>query len=472
MEVTSRRFRQASRRAIANPDLQSAMQRIKVGFSASRNAAAARLPEFEQLRGEARDIRDHTLDPLDYYLARFEERVIENGGQVHWCESAGEVNAKVLELCQAAGAKLVTKGKSMITEETGLNPYLERHGVEPQETDLGEYIIQLAEEPPSHLLGPAAHKTVDQVKALFNEFHAAHRAETGTQAPEEPRDMVGEARHVLREKYFAADVGITGGNFLVAETGSVIIVTNEGNGDLTQTLTPMHIVVSSIEKVVPTLEDAETLLRLLARSATGQETAVYTTYANGPRRDGDLDGPKAFHVVLLDNGRSDMLGGEFRDMLRCIRCSACMNACPVYGTVGGHAYGSVYMGPMGAVLTPHFAGIAQARDLPAASTFCGACEAVCPVHIPLPSLMRRWRRRAMATGAVGARERVGLKVWGWLARRPAAYRFFCGLMVRLLGRLGWRGRFGWLPFAGAWTQGRHLPAPEGRTFIEMWKLRS
>ncbi len=285
----------------------------------------------------------------------------------------------------------------------------------------------------------------------------------------EARQLCDEARAVLRPRFLAADVGITGANFLVAETGSSIIVTNEGNGDLTQTLPRVHIVMTSLEKLVPTLEDATTLLRLLARSATGQEFSSYTTVSTGPRRPGDLDGPEQYHVVLLDNGRSALLGSEFQDMLRCIRCSACMNHCPVYAAVGGHAYGWVYSGPMGAVLTPSLLGVAEAGHLPNASTFCGRCEEVCPVKIPLPKMMRHWREREFAAKLNPPVYRAGLSLWAWVARRPVLYHALVELASRALGWLGRdRGRFRSLPLANGWTAVRDMPAPEGRSFHSLW----
>jgi L-lactate dehydrogenase complex protein LldF len=281
----------------------------------------------------------------------------------------------------------------------------------------------------------------------------------------EPVRLLAEARSVLRERFLAADVGITGANFLIAETGTSVIVTNEGNGDLTQILPKTHIVLASIEKLVPTLEDVSQILRVLARSATGQEMSVYTTFSTGPRRAADADGPENYHVVILDNGRSTLLGTSFEEMLRCIKCGACMNHCPVYHAVGGHAYGWVYPGPMGAVLTPALIGLEKSGDLPNASTFCGRCESVCPVRIPLPKLMRHWREREFARHLTPATVRSGLALWGFLARRPRLYRLSTRVataLMRLAG--GRRGRFGWLPFASGWTRTRDFPAPEGGTF--------
>jgi L-lactate dehydrogenase complex protein LldF len=274
---------------------------------------------------------------------------------------------------------------------------------------------------------------------------------------------------VLRKKFLAADVGITGANFLIAETGSSVIVTNEGNGDLSQTLPKAHIVLASIEKVVPTLEDANTLLRVLARSATGRDFSAYTTFSTGPRRRDDPDGPGEYHVVILDNGRSAMLGSQFQDMLRCIRCAACMNHCPVYQEIGGHAYGWVYPGPMGAVLTPSLIGVDKAGNLPNASTFCGRCEAVCPMKIPLPNMMRHWREREFERHLQPTTYRYGLGAWAFFARRPRLYQFATRIAMRVLGNLGGKkGRFRRLPLAGGWTKDRDLPAPSGRTFQDMW----
>src|SRR6185437_12653327 len=393
MEATSRSFKRNVDKALADRTLQHALGFARDGFPARRRAAIERVPEFEALREEGRRIKNHTLEHLDFYLEAFEQKVLENGGQVHWCRTPAEARETILSICRGVGAKTVTKGKSMIAEEIALNDFLEHNGVTPVETDLGEYIIQLRREPPSHIIAPAIHLMKEQVA---DTFRAAHRDLDPARALDEPRALCDEARTVLRPEFLAADVGITGANFLIAETGSSIIVTNEGNGDLTQTLPRIHVVVTSIEKVVPILEDAATLLRLLARSATGQEFSSYTTISTGPRQAGDLDGPEQYHVVLLDNGRSALIGGEFQDMLRCLRCSACLNHCPVYAAVGGHAYGWVYPGPMGAVLTPALVGVGEAGHLPNASTFCGRCESVCPVKIPLPRMMRQWREREFA----------------------------------------------------------------------------
>src|SRR5271170_7681406 len=379
MLAASRNFEANARAGLADENLQRALAMMtRSGFPLRRRNAVARLPEFEALRDIGRAIKEHTLGHLDFYLELYEQNVVAAGGEVHWARTSEEARAAVLKICRSAGAKIVTKGKSMIAEEIGLNDFLEQNGITPVETDLGEYIIQLRHEPPSHLIAPARHLVKEQVA---DTFRTAHRTLDPRRPLTEPRQLCDEARAVLRPRFLAADVGITGANFLIAETGSSIIVTNEGNGDLTQTLPRIHIVITSIEKLVPTFEDAATLLRLLARSATGQEFSSYTTISTGPRRAGDLDGPEQYHVVLLDNGRGAMLGTEFQDMLRCIRCSACMNHCPVYAAVGGHAYGWVYPGPA---------------------------------------------------------YRSGLAVWAWVARRPALYHALTGIGSRALGWAGGR----------------------------------
>jgi L-lactate dehydrogenase complex protein LldF len=469
MEATSRSFTDNARAGLADPNLRRALGMASTGFPARRAEAIARLPEFEELRDIGKAIKDHAIAHLDFYLDLYEKNVIASGGVVHWARDAAEARAAVLGICRSAGAKIVTKGKSMVAEEIALNEHLERNGITPVETDLGEYIIQLRHEPPSHIIAPAIHLMKEQVT---DTFRAAHTALDPARPISEAPQLCAEARAILRPQFLAADVGITGANFLVAETGSSIIVTNEGNGDLTQILPKVHIVVASLEKIVPTLEDAATLLRLLARSATGQEFSSYTTVSTGPRRAGDLDGPEQYHVVLVDNGRTALLGGEFQDMLRCLKCAACLNHCPVYTAIGGHAYGWVYPGPMGAVLTPALIGIDEAGHLPNASSFCGRCESVCPVRIPLPKMMRHWRERQFAQNKAPPVFRTGLKLWAWVAQRPALYHELVELKARVLGWLGKkRGRFRFLPAAGEWTRVRDVPAPEGRSFHALWAER-
>jgi L-lactate dehydrogenase complex protein LldF len=466
MQITSPRFKTNAHEALHDPNLQKAMGNVERGFIEKRKKAADALPEFEALRDAARDIKSHTLKHLDLYLEAYERKVTEAGGHVHWAGDAAEARAIILDICRKAGAKTVTKGKSMISEEIALNDHLEANGIVPVETDLGEYIIQLRNEHPSHIIAPAVHLTKEQVEG---DFRRVHTHLDPARDLSEPTSLLAEARGELRAKFLAADVGITGANFLVAETGTSIIVTNEGNGDLTQILPKVHIVIASIEKITPTLADVSQILRVLARSATGQEMSVYTTFSTGPRRSGDPDGPEAYHVVLLDNGRSAMLGTEFEEMLRCIRCGACMNHCPVYHAIGGHAYGWVYPGPMGAVLTPTLIGVDKGGHLPNASTFCGRCESVCPMRIPLPKMMRHWREREFERHLTPAKARWALSAWAFLATRPTLYRWATRAAMATLRLAGRRkGRFARLPLAGGWTDWRDMPAPEGSTFQAQW----
>jgi L-lactate dehydrogenase complex protein LldF len=453
--------------ALADAALQRALAEMPSGFAAARAKAKAALPEFDALRRIGRDIKDHALQHLDLYLEAFERNATRAGSHVHWAATADEASDIILRLCREAGARLVTKSKSMVSEEIGLGARLEAAALEVVETDLGEYIIQIRGETPSHLIAPAIHLGPGDIAAEFRSHHAHLPAGRDLSTPEA---LVGEARAVLREKFLSADVGITGANFLIAATGSAIIVTNEGNADLTMSLPEVHIVLASIEKVVPTLNDAWTLLRLLARSGTGQDFTAYTTLVTGPRRADDRDGPEACHIVLLDNGRSEILGSNMREVLRCIRCGACINHCPVYRAVGGHAYESVYAGPIGAVLTPALRPAIETRELAEASTFCGHCEAVCPVEIPLVTLLRRWRERSFA--ATTARQRALLRLWAKLAAHPKAYHRVARVVAALLGRLGRaRGAFRHLPLAGRWTCHRDLPAPQGPTFQHLWAKR-
>lgn len=468
MKVDSLNFKRTARVALQDESLKSALSYAKAGFVGKRREAVKLIPEWQQIRAEARTLKDHVLENLDHYLLAYESAVQKNGGEVHWAATPAEANDIIVEICQESGARTVTKGKSMVGEETGLNDALKVAGMEPVETDLGEYIIQLAKEGPSHIIAPAIHKTREQVSDLFHEHHAQYGLH---ERLVDRTELINEARTVLREKFRAADVGITGANFLIAETGQHVLVTNEGNGDLTSNLPRVQIVIVGIEKVVPTLEDASSLLRLLARSATGQHFANYTSLMSGPRRDGDLDGPDKFHIVLVDNHRSEMLAGELREMLRCFRCGACMNHCPVYGAVGGHAYGWVYPGPMGSVITPAMIGLENARDLPHACTLNGRCAEVCPMSIPLPELLREHRQKMFEKQLQSPAARYGLGIWAAVARRPALYHALTRFGVSALAQLGRRkGYFSRLPLAGAWTQSRDLPAPQGRsTFMQLYQ---
>jgi L-lactate dehydrogenase complex protein LldF len=438
-----RRFREFARGKLEDERVLTALDTATGRLMDGRTHAWSELEDVEELRERAREIRTRTIDELDRHLGDFERAVTERGGRVHRCRTAAEARSTIAEICRAAGARLAVKSKSMASEEIGLNEALEAAGVRPVETDLGEYILQLAGEHPVHIIAPAIEKTVAEVAELLSRVE-------GKPVTAEPAELTQAARRQLREAFLSAEVGITGANFGVAETGSVCLVTNEGNGRLTSSLPRVHIALMGIERVVPTLADLAVLLRLLARSATGQKLSVYTTLLTGPRRADDPDGPEELHVVLLDNGRSQLLGGRYREMLNCIRCGACLNVCPVYRKAGGGAYGPVYSGPMGAVLAPLLAGLERAPALPHASSLCGACTAACPVKIPLHELLLELRKDLVEGRVASRRERLAFTLWSLAWSSRLGYR-----LSTALARLG-------QPLAGvgpgkAWTAGRTRP---------------
>jgi L-lactate dehydrogenase complex protein LldF len=416
-----RDFKARAHAALNDAALKGALGRLKTHFALRRQDAVARYGDFEALREAGKAIRDHAIANLDTLLETFERSVVARGGLVHWARDAAEARDVVLRILREAGAKTVTKGKSMVSEEIALNAHLEAAGLVPIETDLGEYIIQLRKEPPSHIIAPAFHLHKEQVERTFRDAHTA--LDPARSLSERPA-LVAEARTMLRAAFEAADAGITGANFLSARDGAAVVVTNEGNGDLTRLLPRTHIVLTGIEKVVGDLDDAAVLLRLLTRSATGQDISSYVSIMAGPSGERP---DSAFHVVLVDNGRSKLIGTEAQEVLRCIRCAACLNHCPVYGAIGGHAYGATYPGPIGAALNPGTIG-ADAYHHPNASTFCGRCAEVCPVKIPLPTIMRHWRAREYADGLAPKPIVAGLGLWAFLVKRPALYRLVFGAL--------------------------------------------
>jgi L-lactate dehydrogenase complex protein LldF len=462
MQITSMHFKATAGVKLRNANLQAALKRLQGNFVRGRAERVAELGNYEEIRTSAAAIRDRALANLDLYLAEFERNATARGAVVHWAETREDVNRIVNEIARQHGVKKAVKSKSMVTEECELNDALEAAGIEVVETDLGEYILQLAKEPPSHIVAPVVHKTRDEVSDLFEAKH-------GTPRKTDIAALTREARERLRGHFLTADMGISGANFIVAETGSTLIVTNEGNGRMVTTLPRVHVAITGIEKVVPTLEDVATLMRLLPPHGTGQTISNYISVTTGVKGEGDRDGPAHFHVILLDGGRSGLLGGDLQEMLRCIRCGACMNHCPVYQSVGGHAYGWVYPGPMGSVLTPSYVGLEKAYDLPNAATLCNQCGVVCPVKIPLPDLMRKLREQQFERGLKPWPERLGLALWGWAAKRPAIYAMMTALGARCLAWMGGSGKLvHHLPLGGGWTGGRDLPAPEGRTFRALY----
>lgn len=449
--------------ALADPVLKAAIERTASTAETKRGAAVAAFAGFEEARDRAAAIKDHVIANLGHYLKLFEANALAAGARVHWARTADEACAIVVDLCRKSGAKTVARSKSMLGEEIGLPHALAEAGIRRIETDLAEHIIQLADERPSHIIWPAMHKTREQVSALFRARHRTPHEEETIAA------MAESARRELRDGMLGADVGISGANFLIADTGAICTVTNEGNAELSLVPPRVHIVTAGIEKIVPSMGHAVHMLRMLARSATGAALTQYTTFYTGPRRPGDRDGPEEMHIVLVDNGRTKMREDGLADMLRCIRCGACMNHCVVFRQIGGHAYGGTYPGPMGSVLTPAIDGLAASRDLPNACTLNGKCQEVCPVRIPLPTLLRGWREKSWREGLEPTSLRWGVGVWAWVARRPALYRFVTGMAaraMRLMGRGGWIDR---LPLAGGWTRHRAMPKPPAHSFMAQYR---
>ncbi|HEU0303907.1 MAG TPA: LutB/LldF family L-lactate oxidation iron-sulfur protein [Gaiellaceae bacterium] len=430
-------FREIARLKLTDAHVTGALDASTARLMNGRLAAWGALAEVEELRARAHEARLRVIDDLDAHVARFREAVESRGGATFLARTAGEANGHILEVCRAAGATLAAKSKSMATEEIDLNDALEAAGIRAVETDLGEYILQLAGEHPVHILAPAIEKTKEDVAELLS-------AVEGRPVAADLEALTRVARTQLRETFLSADVGITGANFGVCDTGSIVLVTNEGNGRLVSSLPRVHVVLIGMERLVASLSDLALMLRLLARSATGQRLSTYTTLITGPRRAGERDGPDELHVVILDNGRSRLAGGRYREMLACIRCGACLNVCPVYRKTGGAAYGPVYSGPMGAVLVPLLAGLEHASDLPHASSLCGACADACPVKIPLHELLLELRRDLAEDGVAPLRERLAFRLWSWAWSSPAGYR-----VSTRLARYGRPGK--------AWRSGRTFP---------------
>ncbi len=466
MPVASMHFRERAHVKLNDAVLQGNLGKIKGKFVAKRLAAIGELEDFEATREAGRAIRQRALDNLDVWLEMFERNAAARGATVLYAQTPAEINTLVLEIAARHEVRKIIKSKSMVSEESALDHAIEAAGLTVVETDLGEYILQINDyEPPSHIVGPALHKSKEEVAELFHVKHGTPR-KTGVE------ELCLEARGVLRQHYLTAGMGISGGNFFVAESGSVVLVTNEGNATLTTTLPRVHVAISGIEKIVPTLEDVATLMRLLPRSATGQSISNYVDVLTGPKGEGEFHGVDHMYFIIVDSGRSEILGSDVSEALRCIRCGACMNHCPVYQNVGGHSYGWVYPGPIGSILTPMYVGLENALDLPHASTLCNQCGVVCPVKIPLPDLQRKLREREFAEDLRPWHERTGIKLWAWVAARPGLYAWAARLGMRMLHRRAdAHGMISRLPFGGGWTEGRDMPAPSGRTFRDLYAQR-
>jgi len=466
MHVTSESFIQDSTVAVQNKTLQTRL-RVLTSFTVRRNHLFAELPDGEALRDRARQIKETTIGNLDVYLTQLEANVTRLGGIVHWARTGREAREIVLELARRNNVRRIVKAKSMVTEEIELNDALERAGIEAVETDLGEYIVQLAHEKPSHILAPAVHKSKGDISELFAE-------KLGVANLKEAEEMTVVARKRLREKFLTADMGITGANFGIAETGTIVLVENEGNIRLSTSLPRIHVALMGLEKLVPSLDDLAVFLKILARSASGQKMSSYVSFITGPRRDGECDGAEEFHLILLDNGRSRILADEeMRESLYCLRCGACLNVCPVYQKIGGHAYGSVYSGPIGSIITPAFAGLEKSKDLPFASTLCGACREICPVRIDIPRILLKlrsdWSEGKDNNGGPPLLEKLAIKLWAFAMSHRVIYNLVFRLPAFIQGPLLEDGKFKRLPFAlGGWTKHRDFPALARRSFRSLW----
>lgn len=476
LRETHHEFLAASDAALGDARLQQILGQLGDTLGRRNREAWAALPNSDLIRERARAIKDETLAELDKHLATLADSVEARGGHVHFANDGAEACQMIVDLIRqrhptlarsaSEGRKpIVVKSKSMTSEEIHLNHALEAAGIEAVETDLGEYIIQLAEHRPSHIVAPAIHLSAEQIAEILSK-------PAGERLPAERQALAQFARRALRKKFAEADVGISGANFGIAETGSIVLVTNEGNGRLTCALPKCHIAVMGIEKVIPRLADLPFFLKVLARAATGQKLSIYTQVITGPRRAGELDGPEEFHLVILDNGRSRILGSPLRESLFCIRCGACLNACPIYRSVGGHAYGGVYAGPIGAVLTPLYDGLSANHHLPQASSLCGACQAACPVKIQIPDMLIKLREQLHQVGEQKSRmESLGYWLWATTAKRPWLYRLATWLASRTIGRF--KRKEPWLNQLpgqlSGWTQKRDFPAPAAERFRDWWR---
>jgi L-lactate dehydrogenase complex protein LldF len=481
-QQTSETFDRNAREALADPQLRGALRNLSTTFGERRRLAIKTVGDWEGLRERARAVKEETLVHLDKYLEAFADNAERAGARVHWARDAGEACRIVLGLLRERNASRVVKSKSMATEEIHLNAALEAAGLAPVETDLGEWIIQLAHETPSHIVVPAIHKSKRQIAELFSE-------KLGLAPTDDVAVLTGAARRILRQRFAEAEVGISGVNFGVAETGTILILENEGNARLTTSLPKTHIAVMGIEKIIPRLEDLDVFLKLLPRSGTGQQLTAYQSLITGTKRRAEDEGPEELHLILMDNGRARMLSHPVtRQSLACIRCGACLNACPVYQQVGGHAYGSVYPGPIGAVITPQLSGLKQSAQLPYASSLCGACREVCPVKIDIPELLLHLRAEVAEGTASGTAnlkgpvknkplERLVFRLYAWAWSSPFRYEWG-GRVARVLQRVAVRegriGRVGGLvaklaPPLAAWTQWRDAPPLASRSFREQWR---
>jgi L-lactate dehydrogenase complex protein LldF len=461
---------------LSNPQLQLAIYDATGRLMQKRKTSIQpeAIEDFQAYRDQANRIKRHTIENLDYYLEQLEANLTRRGAKVVWARDAAEAAAFVLGLAKEKGVKRIVKSKSMTTEEIDLNEHLEHEQIDVVETDLGEYILQLSHEKPYHIVAPALHKTRYQVADLFTEKLGVEREEVI-----EKQTMI--ARRVLREKFLSAELGITGANFLIADSGAIVLVENEGNARLSSSAPRIQIAVAGIEKVIPRAQDLATFLKVLGRSATGQPLTVYTSFLAGPRREGEIDGPEEFYLLLVDNGRTRVLADkDKRQSLYCIRCGACLNHCPVYRKIGGHNYPWVYSGPIGAILSPQFHGVTEDPWLPYASSLCGACGEVCPVKIEIPKILLELRHevtRAKQKEGKDGLERTAFRIWSWVMQHPRLYALggaAAGMIFGDLSREGWLKKLPVpirIPALEKWLSQRDLPPPAPKTFRQLWRER-
>lgn len=449
---------QALRDELLQENLSGTLGKVLEG----RARAVAEIPNWEELRDYAERVKLHTLNHLPEYLEQFEARILEQGGTVLWAKDAAEASGLVVELARDRRVRQVVKSKTMLGEEIGINPALEAAGIQPLETDLGEFIVQLARENPAHLIAPALHKSRAQIGKLFSEY-------LGCPLTDDPKEMTRLAREHMRGQFLSAKMGITGVNFGVVESGTIVIVENEGNVRLTTSLPPIHVALMGIERLLPNDQDLAVFLKLLVRSATGQRMTSYVNFLRGSRQAGELDGPKEFYLVLIDNGRSRILDDpELRATLHCIRCGACQNICPVFQKIGGHAYNSIYQGPIGAILTPQIDSVEEAPQHPFASSLCGACEEICPVKIPIPRMLLELRSRVTKTSSGSRTAKLLWMLWAWAAVSSGRWRTFTGFGRFLLGFC----RLFRLPPLARWLRTRDFPKAPRRTFRQQYTRKS
>lgn len=465
MKISKQKFNDRLSTNLEDDFMRGAVSSAQQRFQTRRSDAIAPL-DWEEWRNHGEEIRQHVLENLDYYLFELSENVAARGGNVFFAKTAQEANDYITNIAKEKQAKKIVKAKSMVTEEINLNMHLEQLGCEVIETDLGEYILQLDDhDPPSHIVTPALHKNKEQIREIFAN-------KIGYSASSQPEELAQHARQVLRNDYLTADIGITGCNFAVAETGSICLVTNEGNADLVTALPKTQISVMGMERLVPTFEEMEVLVGMLTRSAVGQKLTSYITVLTGTRDEYELDGPEEFHLVVVDNGRSSILGGEFQAILQCIRCAACINACPVYRHVGGHTYGSIYSGPIGAVLSPLLGGYEDYKELPYASTLCGACTDVCPVKIPLHQLLHKHREVIVEReGRAPISESLLMQAFGMGTSSQAIYRFGSKIASTAMKPFSSDEKISKGPgMLKNWTDIRDLPTPKKERFRDWFEV--